>query len=114
MQHRLTRKRPGIRQPPEETAPPVPSDHEDEPLTELTPAPAGGTLRKLWAGDRHDFRDHLLRLDTAGRHARFAMAASDDFVAAYAARSFHLDTVIHGWFEDGVLRAAGELRLIGG
>ncbi len=74
----------------------------------------GATLRKLWAGDRARFRDHLLRLDPTGRHQRFAMSASDDFVSGYAERSFHLDSVIHGWFADGELRGAGELRLIGG
>lgn len=71
-------------------------------------------LRKLWPSDLAEFRDHLLRLDPASRHRRFAMAASDEFLADYAARSFDLSSVIHGVFEGERLRGVGELRLIAG
>ena len=70
----------------------------------------GGQLHRLWPSDLDAFRDHLLRLDQQSRFDRFAMAASDDFLRAYAARCFGIDDVIIGFFVDGVLRGAGELR----
>ena len=70
----------------------------------------GGTIRKLWAGDADLYRDHLLRLDPHSRHSRFAGAVSDDFIRGYVDGSFGTDSVVHGFFADGVLRGAGELR----
>ncbi len=70
----------------------------------------GGQLRRLWPSDLDAFRDHLLRLDDKSRYDRFAMVASDDFLRAYASRCFGIDDVIFGYFVDGTLRGAGELR----
>lgn len=70
----------------------------------------GGQLRRLWPSDLDAFRDHLLRLDPQSRFDRFAMVASDDFLRAYATRCFGIDDVIFGFFVDGILRGAGELR----
>jgi len=70
----------------------------------------GGTIRKMWAGDADQYRDHLLRLDPQSRHSRFAGTVSDDFIRAYAAGLFGPDNVIHGFFADGTLRGAAELR----
>ncbi len=69
-----------------------------------------GTIRKIWTGEADRYRDHLLRLDPVSRYSRFAGAVSDDFIRAYAAGSLGLDDVIHGFFVDGVLRGAAELR----
>jgi len=55
-------------------------------------------------------RDHLLRLPATARHNRFGMSVSDDFVKAYAARSFTIDNMLIGYFSGGQLRAVGELR----
>lgn len=74
---------------------------------------AAGTIRKLWPTDLPAFRAHLLRLDPDSRHSRFGMGASDDFITRYAARSFTLPGVTFGYFEDGVLRGAAELRDMG-
>lgn len=74
-------------------------------------APAGH-IRKLWPADKLAFRDHLLRLDFDIRRKRFAMAATDEFIERYAAKSFQLDSIIHGYFVDGTLRGVGELRLL--
>lgn len=71
-----------------------------------------GEVRRLWPSDLDAFRDHLLRLDPQSRFDRFAMAASDEFLRAYAARCFGIDDVIFGYFVDGVLRGAGELRAV--
>jgi GNAT superfamily N-acetyltransferase len=80
--------------------------------------PEGGTVRKLWIGEADKYRDHLLRLDPVSRRNRFGGGASDDFVRNYADLyadwSISLDTVVHGFFVDGVMRGAAELRQLGG
>jgi len=75
--------------------------------------PRGGLIRKLWVGEAELYRDHLLRLDAASRRNRFAGPVSDAFVRDYADLSFGIDAVIHGFFVDGTLRGAAELRVIG-
>ena len=77
------------------------------------PIADGGLIRKLWIGEADKFRDHLLRLDQQSRRNRFAGAVADDFIAKYVDMSFGLDAVIHGYFVDGVLRGAAELRPVG-
>lgn len=77
------------------------------------PLPQGGLIRKLWISEAEDYRDHLLRLDPDSRRNRFAGAVSDQFVRDYANLSFGIDAVIHGFFVDGILRGAAELRPIG-
>ncbi|MBN9080507.1 MAG: GNAT family N-acetyltransferase [Rhizobiales bacterium] len=74
---------------------------------------AGEQFRRIWRADEAAFRDHLLRLDPQSRHDRFGFGVSDDFIARYAERCFGMDDVIHGFFVDGVLRGAGELRGLG-
>jgi GNAT superfamily N-acetyltransferase len=75
--------------------------------------PHGGMIRKLWIGEAETYRDHLLRLDADSRRNRFAGAVSDEFVHEYSDLSFRIDSVIHGFFVDGTLRGAAELRPIG-
>ncbi|MEH0071053.1 GNAT family N-acetyltransferase [Pannonibacter sp. Pt2-lr] len=72
-----------------------------------------GQIRLLGSADKHLFRDHLLRLDPETRRSRFAMLAGDSFLRAYVETSFALDTVIYGYFEDGVVRGTAELRPVG-
>lgn len=79
----------------------------DEPL------PDGGMIRKLWIGETDAYRDHLLRLDSESRNRRFSGAVSDEFIARHAATSNELGVVVHGFFVDGVLRGAAELRPLG-
>ena len=74
------------------------------------PLPAGGTVRKLWIGETDAYRDHLLRLDRDSRHTRFSGAVSDEFIARHAATAIGLGVVVHGFFVDGVMRGAAELR----
>lgn len=78
------------------------------------PLPRGGLIRKMWIGEADQHRDHLLRLDPTSRRNRFAGAVSDQFVSDYAGLSFGIDALIHGFFVDGTLRGAAELRPIGG
>jgi GNAT superfamily N-acetyltransferase len=75
--------------------------------------PEGGTIRKLWVGEADKYCDHLLRLDAESRHSRFGNAVSDAFVHNYVDLSLSLDAVIHGFFVDGFLRGAAELRPLG-
>ena len=74
------------------------------------PLPDGGTIRKLWIGETDVYRDHLLRLDRESRHRRFSGALADEVIARHAATANGLGVVVHGFFVDGVLRGAAELR----
>jgi GNAT superfamily N-acetyltransferase len=75
--------------------------------------PDGGVIRKLWLGEHNKYRDHLLRLDTTSRHSRFGGGVSDDFIRNFVDLSLALDAVVHGFFVDGVMRGAAELRELG-
>ena len=75
--------------------------------------PEGGVIRKLWIGEADKYHDHVLRLDPESRHNRFAGGVSDEFVRKYVDLSISLDTVVHGFFIGGMLRAAAELRPLG-
>ncbi len=74
------------------------------------PLPDNGIIRKLWAGETDAYRDHLLRLDPDSRHTRFSGAVSDDVIVRHAATAGGVGVVVHGFFVDGVLRGAAELR----
>ena len=74
----------------------------------------GGLIRKLWIGEADRYRDHLLRLDRGSRHSRFGGGVSDDIHPQLrATRRSTLGAVVHGYFVDGVLRGAAELRPLG-
>jgi len=71
---------------------------------------APGVIRKLWIGETSRFREHLLRLDPASRANRFGTPVTDYFIEKYAAKALGADSVVHGFFVDGVLRGCAELR----
>jgi GNAT superfamily N-acetyltransferase len=75
--------------------------------------PEGGAIRKLWVGETDTYRDHLLRLDRDSRQRRFSGAVSDEFIARHAATARGVGVVVHGFFVDGTLRGAAELRQLG-
>ncbi len=75
--------------------------------------PDGGVIRKLWIGEADKYRDHVLRLDPVSRHNRFGGGVSDDFIRGYVDLAISLDTVVHGFFLDGEMRGAAELRQLG-
>ena len=83
----------------------------DMNITELLPD--GGVIRKLWFNETDAYRDHLLRLDRESRYRRFSGSVSDDFIARHAATANEVGVVVHGFFIDGVLRGAAELRRMG-
>jgi GNAT superfamily N-acetyltransferase len=75
--------------------------------------PEGGIIRKMWSVEAGRYREHLLRLDPASRRNRFGDDVSDEFLADYATLATSLDTIIHGFFVNGTMRGAAELRPIG-
>jgi GNAT superfamily N-acetyltransferase len=77
------------------------------------PLPEGGVIRKLWINETDAYRDHLLRLDRDSRYRRFSGAVSEDFIARHAATANEAGVVVYGFFIDGVLRGAAELRPLG-
>jgi len=79
----------------------------------LEPLPDGGAIRKLWVGETDAYLAHLLRLDPESRNRRFSGAVSDEFIARHAASAQDIGVVVHGFFVDGVLRGAAELRPYG-
>ncbi len=75
--------------------------------------PEGGIVRKLWIGETDKYGEHLLRLDAASRRSRFGGGVADDFIRGYVDLSISLEAVVHGFFVDGVMRGAAELRHLG-
>lgn len=70
----------------------------------------GGSIRKIWPSETEKFRDHLLRLDKGSRRMRFAHAVSDSFIDDYASRMGDMGSIVYGFFIDGEVHAAAELR----
>lgn len=73
----------------------------------------GGNVRKLWPTETDKFRDHLLRLDRDSRRMRFAHGVSDAFIADYAARMHEMGSIVYGFFLNGEVHGAAELRRLG-
>jgi len=76
------------------------------------PLISAGTVRRLWIGETELYRQHLLRLDAQSRRNRFGGAVSDEFIRRYSGPSAPNGAVIYGFFVEGVLRGAAELRLL--
>jgi GNAT superfamily N-acetyltransferase len=55
----------------------------------------------------------MLRLDPESRSSRFGGGVSDEFIRKYVDLSSALDAVVYGFFLDGIMRGAGELRPLG-
>lgn len=68
-------------------------------------------VRRLYRPDLPLFRDHLLRLDSETRRDRFGLQVSDDYLVNYAELCFKPGAITYGYFEDGMIRGAGELRI---
>ena len=76
-------------------------------------AAAAGTIRKLWPVESALLREHLLRLDPESRRRRFGSPVNRFFIELYAARALSRESVVHGFFVDGILRGVAELRPYG-
>lgn len=73
-------------------------------------APPAGRIRLLRHSELPQFRDHLLRLDIAGRRDRFNGPTSDESIKAYANHCFAKGTLVIGYVEDGQVFGAAELH----
>ncbi len=71
---------------------------------------ADGVVRKLWGADVEAYRDHLLRLDPESRRNRFGGGVADEFIRRHAEATFQPENVLYGFFVNGTLRGAAELR----
>ena len=78
------------------------------------PLADGGVIRKLWIGEAARYRDHLLRLDQRQppQPVRRRRVGRIHPQLRRTPRS-GLGSVVHGFFADGVLRGAAELRPLG-
>ena len=72
-----------------------------------------GVIRRLWAGERDQVRDHLLRLDAEDRHLRFGGYASAAHIAVYCEALNWSRGLVLGYVVAGQVRGIGELNLIG-
>lgn len=72
-----------------------------------------GSIRKIWPTEIPKFRDHLMRLDKDSRRMRFAHGVSDGFIEDYASRMCEMGSVVYGYYVDGEVHAAAELRKLG-
>jgi GNAT superfamily N-acetyltransferase len=82
-------------------------------MTVHEPLPDGSVIRKLWINETDAYRDHLLRLDRDSRYRRFSGTVSDDFIGGHATTAKEAGVVVYGYFVDGILRGAAELRPMG-
>lgn len=71
-------------------------------------------VRRLYRPDLPAFGAHLIRLDPETRYDRFGLQVSDDYLRHYAELCFAPSALTYGWFEDGVIRGAAELRVVDG
>ncbi|MEI8394416.1 MAG: GNAT family N-acetyltransferase [Rhodospirillaceae bacterium] len=69
-----------------------------------------GAFRKLLPNELSRYRDHLLRLDRADRHLRFAGTVSDAVIEQHCLRLDRRNTLVIGYFDGGELRGAVEMR----
>ena len=72
-----------------------------------------GVIRRLWAGERDQVRDHLLRLEREDRQLRFGGYASAAHIAAYCEGLDWSRGLVLGYVVAGHVRGVGELKLIG-
>ena len=69
-----------------------------------------GTIRKLLRSEIGLLSEHLLRLDADARARRFGHHVSDAFIDAYARKAADIGAVTFGYFIDGHVHAAAELK----
>jgi len=86
----------------------------DQHSVQTSEPPLSGLVRKLWPTEVALFRDHLLRLDGASRHLRFGHGVSDSFIEDYASGMLVPGSLTYAFVQDGIVRAAGELKRTGG
>jgi GNAT superfamily N-acetyltransferase len=71
-----------------------------------------GMKRKVLRSELGLARDHLLRLDSDGRHRRFGHDVSDGYIQTYALKMADIGNLAFGYFIDGQIRAIAELKQV--
>ena len=69
-----------------------------------------GSIRELADTDLQGYLHHLLRLSRQCRRLRFGNEVNDNFLHDYVARVDLTNTVVLGYFAEGAMRGAAELR----
>ncbi len=69
------------------------------------------SYRRLTSFDAKQYRDHLIRLDSDSRYARFSGITSDAIIERYVDSINWRWCKIIGHFHQGILRGAAEIRL---
>lgn len=77
----------------------------------MASATNGAFIRKLRADEEPAYRNFLLSLDPQSRRNRFCGSVSDAYIVEHARRTWEANTLLHGCFVDGALRAISELHL---
>jgi len=67
-------------------------------------------VRRLWPSDLSSFKAHLARLDRETLFNRFGGYPSKAFLDTYAEKCVADGGIVFGYFAEGQLRGAGELR----
>jgi GNAT superfamily N-acetyltransferase len=70
----------------------------------------GRSIRELAHNDLQSYLHHLLRLSRRCRRSRFGNEVNDNFLRDYVARVDLINTVVLGYFAEGAMRGAAELR----
>jgi GNAT superfamily N-acetyltransferase len=68
-------------------------------------------IRRLWLSDLPAFSAHLRRLHHEALRDRFGCYTPESFLDDYARICLSDGSIVYGYFEDGLMRGAGELRL---
>ena len=69
-------------------------------------------IRRLWPSDAAAYREHLLRLDEPTRYSRFGAVMSEAVLADHANACFGAETLVFGYFVEGMIRGAAELHIL--
>lgn len=72
-----------------------------------------GQLRRMWFAEKPLFLNHLLRLDEESRRSRFGRIVSDEYIRSYVSKMDDSVHIVHGFFKEGKMCAAGELVKLG-
>jgi GNAT superfamily N-acetyltransferase len=86
--------------------------HRDQrgPALSIVSDLGSGSIRELAHNDLQGYLHHLLRLSRRCRRSRFGNEVNDNFLRDYVARVDLTNTVVLGYFAEGTMRGAAELR----
>lgn len=89
---------------------PTPHSHHAAPTSAPQAQPVRCEIREILPTLLYHFQWHLLRLEDGCRRSRFGSPASDAFLREYGERVDGSHTLVLGYFVEGHMRGAVELR----